>query len=93
MSITACIYSHYANLLLRCSINILLKFVILYFNIFILLRPENLYVILAMHIELSEEDILNVETCKSILFVIILFDITVHLLVKIVNFSSRCVYK
>ena len=66
-----CIYSHYANLLLRCTINILLKFLILYFNNFILLRPENLYVNLARHIELPEDDILNVETCRSMLFVII----------------------
>ena len=29
------------------------------------------------HNELSEDDILNVETCRSILFVIIVFDIIV----------------
>ena len=73
----------YTNLLLRCTINILLEFVILYFNNFILLRPENLYVILSRHNELPEDDILNVETCKSILFLIIVFDITVQSLVKL----------
>ena len=78
-----CIYSHYANLLLRRTINILLKFIILYFNIFILLRPENLYVMLARHNELPEDDILNVETCRSMLFVIIVFDIIVQLLVRL----------
>ena len=36
----ACVYSHYANLLSRSTINILLKFLILYFNNFILLRPK-----------------------------------------------------
>ena len=79
----ACIYSHYTNLLLRCTINILLKFIILYFNNFILLRPENLYVILARRNELPEDDILSVETCTSMLFVIIVFDITVQSLVKL----------
>ena len=68
----ACIYSRYTNLLLRCTINILLKSIILYFNNFISLRPEILYVIFARH-ELPEDDILNVETCKSMLFVIIVF--------------------
>ena len=82
ISVTACIYSHYANLLLRCTINILLKFIVLYFNNFILLRPEILYVILARHNELPEDDILNVETCTSMLFVIIVFDIIVQSLVK-----------
>ena len=42
---------------------LVLKLIILYFNNFILLRPENLYVILARHNELHEDDILNVETC------------------------------
>ena len=78
-----CIYSHYAKLLLRCAINVLLKFTILYFNNFLLLRPENLYVILARHNELPEDDILNVETCRSMLFVIIVFDIIVQSLVKL----------
>ena len=59
--------SHYANLFLRCTINILLKFIILYFNNFILIRPENLYVILARHNELPEDDISNVETCRGML--------------------------
>ena len=71
------------NLLLRCTINILLKFIILYFNKLILLRAENLYVILARHNELPEEDILNAETCRSMLFVIIVFDIIVQSLVKL----------
>ena len=79
---SACIYSHYANLLLRCTINILLKLIILYFNNFTLLRPENLYVILVRHKELPEDDILNVETCRSMLFVIIVFDVVVQSLVK-----------
>ena len=59
---SACTYSHYANLLSRCTINILLKFIILYFNNVILLRPRYLYVILVRHNELPEDDILNVET-------------------------------
>ena len=46
-------------------------FIILYFNNFTLLRPEILYVILARHNELPQDDILNVETCRSMLFVII----------------------
>ena len=71
------------NLLNRCTINILLKFIISYFNNFILLRPENLYVILARHTELHEDDILNAETCRSMLFVIIVFDIIVQSLVKL----------
>ena len=49
----------------------------------ILLRPENLYVILARHIELPEDDILNVETRRSMLFVITVFDIIVQSLVKL----------
>ena len=73
---------HYANLLLRRTINILLKFIILYFNNFILLRQENLYVILARHNEVPDDDILNVETCGSMLFVIIVFDIIVQQSVK-----------
>ena len=76
-------YSHYANLLLRSTINILLKFIILHFNNFILPRPKNLYVILARHNELPEDDILNVETCRSMLFVIIEFDIIVQSLVEL----------
>ena len=47
------------------------------------LRPDNLYVILARHSELPEDDILNVETCRSMLFVIIVLDIIVQLLVKL----------
>ena len=78
LSITACMYSHYTNLSLRCTINILLKFIILYFKNFILLRSENLYVILARRNELPEDDILNVETCRSMLFLIIVFDIIVQ---------------
>ena len=83
ISITPCIYSHHANLLLRCTINILLKFIILYFNNFILLRPEKLYVVLARHSALPEDDILNVETCWSMLFIIIVFEIFVQSLVKL----------
>ena len=83
MSITACIYSHYTNLLLRCTINVLLKFIILYFNNFTLLRPENLYVILAKHNELPEDGISNVETYGSMLFLITVFDIIVQSLVKL----------
>ena len=59
------------------------KLIILYFNNFILLRPENLYVILVIHNELPEDDILNVETGMSMLFVIIVFDIIVQSLVKL----------
>ena len=40
-------------------------------------------VILARHNELPEDDILNVETCRSVLFVIIVFDIIVQSLVKL----------
>ena len=76
-------YSHYPNLLLRCTVNVLLKFIILYFNNFILLRPKILYVILTRHNELPEDDILNVETCRSMLFVIIVFDVIVQSLVKL----------
>jgi hypothetical protein len=78
------IYSHYANLLPRCTIDILLTFIILYFNNFILSRPKNLYAILALYNKLHEDDILDVETCSSMLFVIV-FDIIVQSLVKIVN--------
>ena len=58
-------------------------FIILYFNNFILPTPKNLYVILARRNELPEDDILNVETCRSMLFVIIVFDIIVQSLVKL----------
>ena len=70
----------YANLLSRCTINILLNFVILFFNNFILSRPRYLYVILARRNELPEDDtsILKVEACRSMLFVIIVFDIIVQ---------------
>ena len=30
-----------------------------------------------------EDDILNVETCRNMLFIIVMFDIIVHLLVKL----------
>ena len=53
-------------------------FNISYFNNFILLRPENLSVTVARHNDLPEDDILNVETRGSTLFVIIVFDITVQ---------------
>ena len=49
----------------------------------LLMWPENLYVILARHSELPEDDILNVETCRSMLFVIIVFDIIAQSLVKL----------
>ena len=65
------------------QINVLLKFCNLYFNNFILPRPKNLYVILARHNELPEDDILYVETCRSALFIIVVFDIIVHSLVKL----------
>ena len=77
------ICSHYENLLSRCTINNLLKFIILYFNNFVLPRPRYLYIILVRHDELPEDDILNVETCSSMLFVIIVFDIIVQSLVKL----------
>ena len=80
---SACIYIHCANLLLRCTTNILLKFYQLYFKNLILLRPENLHVILARRNELPEDDILNVETCRGMLLVIIVFNITVQSLVKL----------
>ena len=67
----------------RCAISILLIFIILYFNNFILPRPKNLYVILARRNELPEDDVLNIETCRSMLFVIIAFDTIVKLLVKL----------
>ena len=67
----------------RCTINILLKFIILYFNIFILFRPENLYVILVRHNELPDDNILNVETCRSMLFVIVVFDTILQSLVNL----------
>jgi hypothetical protein len=103
----------YANLLLRCTINILLKFIILYFNPlnaelnpirhllafvgahhvvdvsrirvhnFMFLKPGNLYVILAKHNEFPDDDVLNAETCSSMLFVIVVFNITVQSLVKL----------
>ena len=66
-----------------CTINILSKFISLYFNNFILIRQENLYVILARRNELPDDDILNVETCRSMLFVIVVFDIIVQSLVKL----------
>ena len=76
-------YSHYANLLSLFTVNMLLQFIILYFNDFILPRPRYLYVILVRHNELPEDDILNVETCRSMLFIIIVFYITVQSLVKL----------
>ena len=38
---------------------------------------------LARHIEFPEDDILNVETCRSMLFVIIVFDIVVQSVVNL----------
>ena len=61
----------------------LLIFINLYFNNFTSQRPKNLYVILARHNEFPEDDILNVESCRSMLFVIVVFDIFVHLVVKL----------
>ena len=66
-----------------CTMNILLTFIILYFNNFILLRPYNLYVILARHNELPDDDILNVDICKNMLFVIIVFDMFVQSLIRL----------
>ena len=74
---------HYAKILSRCKINILLKFIILYFKNFVLPRPRNLNVILVRRNEFPEDDILNVETCRNMLFIIIVFDITVQSLVKL----------
>jgi hypothetical protein len=45
--------------------------------------PGNLYIILVSHNELHDDDTLNVETCSSMLFVIIVFDIIVQSLVKL----------
>ena len=39
------------------------------FNNLILPRPSYLYVILVKHNEFPDDDILNVETCSSMLFV------------------------
>jgi hypothetical protein len=50
---------------------------------FMVTRPYKLYVILARHNELPADDILNVETCSSVLVVIIVFDIIVQSLVKL----------
>ena len=55
----------------------------LYFNNFILPVPKNLYLILARHNEFPEDEILNVETCRSMFFIIVVFDIIVHLVVKL----------
>ena len=57
--------------------------VFIYYIDFLVLRTENLYVILARHNEFPEDGILNVETCSSMLFVIIVFDIIVQSLVKL----------
>ena len=46
-------------------------------------------VILARHNEVPEDDILNVETCSSMLFVIVVFYIIVQSLVKTVN-NKQC---
>ena len=75
--------SHCAGLLLRCAVGNLLRFIVLYFNSFILLEPEDLYVVLVKHSGLPEDDVLNVETCRSMLFIIVVFHIIVHLLVKL----------
>ena len=64
-------------------IRLFLKFINLDFNNFSLPRPKNLYVILARQNELPEDDILNVETCSSMLFIIVMFDIIVQSLVKL----------
>ena len=58
-------------------------FVIIVF--LVLLRTDNLYVILARHNELPEDGSLNVETCSSMLFVIIAFDIILQIVGQIVN--------
>ena len=66
----------------------LLKYKMINFNKMLIVQRNKrvaqwLYVILARHNELPEDDILIVETCKSMLFVINVFDITVQLLVKL----------
>jgi hypothetical protein len=54
-------------------------------------RPETLYVILARHIELPEDDILDVETCRIMLFAIIVLDLIVQPLVKLqINLYNSC---
>ena len=80
------------NFLSYCTINILLKFILLYFNNFILPRPRNLYVILVRRTELPEDDILNVETCSRMLLVITVFDIIVQSLVKLLKIYICCVF-
>ena len=55
----------------------------LHTDFLVLLRPENLYVILARHSELPEDDILNDETRRSLLFVNIAFDVIVQLMVQL----------
>ena len=66
----------------------LLKYKMINFNNFILPRPRNLYVILVRHNGLPEDGILNVETCRSMLFVIV-FDIVVQSSVKFLN-NKEC---
>jgi hypothetical protein len=43
----------------------------------------DLYVILVGHNELPEDGLLNIETCRSMLFIIVVFDIIVQSLVKL----------
>ena len=65
----------------------LLKFIILYFNNFILPRLRYLYVILVGRNDLPEDDILNVKTSRSMLFVIIAFDQRLHNYIKRNNYK------
>ena len=61
-----------------------LKYKIINFNkMFIVLRDKRFALRKPFIMLLPEDDILNVETCRSMLFVIIVFDITVQSLVKL----------
>ena len=65
----------------------LLKYKIMNFNKILIVQrhnePRYLYVILVKHNELPEDEILNVETCRSMLFVIIVINMIVQSLVKL----------
>ena len=52
-------------------------------------KPNNLSVILARHNELPEDDILNVETCSSMLFIIIVFSYNCAIVGQIVS-NKEC---
>ena len=61
----------------------LLKYKMINFNKMLIVQRNKRYVILARHNELPKDGILNVETCRCMLFVIIVFDITVQSLVTL----------